>query len=99
MSLFIVYEIDTHSQPEGGSAETEREAVFTSSQVGAFYAADQKAACAKAAGWHGKAGVFAAVKAEAYKLELGAEPKVFDDTAAEEARKKYVEAREKAEKG
>jgi hypothetical protein len=96
VALFLVYEIDTESEPPGGSAETELKPVFTSASLGAYFADDEKEACVMAAEWRGKPGVLGACRAEAYKLALGSEPGKYSDEEAKKAKKKLVDARHKA---
>jgi hypothetical protein len=96
VALFLVYEIDIESEPPGGSAETELKPVFTSASLGAYFAPDEKEACVMAAEWHGKPGVLGACRAEAYKVALGSEPRQYGEDDAKKAKKKLVDARNKA---
>jgi hypothetical protein len=96
MSLFVVYELESESQPLGGPDATEQPVEFTPIPRGAYFATDDKTACAMAAKHHGRAGLFAALAATPHKLEFKADP--VNDADVAKLTGKIIKARKKAAK-
>jgi hypothetical protein len=92
VQLYLVYDLEIDPTPSPVSLWKERAADFTPSPVGAYFAKNPNAACARAAKHHGRGGVYAAIQATSYrKLE-------FAPTRLREGDRKQLEKRARKEK-